>query len=168
MAHYPDLERCTYFDPEYDDDALVAVGWLEPGHDFRRGSVDLQFFERLESLAKRTWGPIFYLGGHECELCQHRGAISTGYLLVPFGGRIFAAPEGITHYISAHWYRPPDEFVQAVTACPEMRSAEYGHALATNGGRQLAQAFDPHWDDEFRDSLPSPESCAIGGCMFLQ
>ena len=33
MAYYRDLDRCTYFAPECDD-ALVAVGWLEPGHDF--------------------------------------------------------------------------------------------------------------------------------------
>jgi len=36
MAYYRDLARCTYFAPECDD-ALVAVGWLEPGHDFHRG-----------------------------------------------------------------------------------------------------------------------------------
>jgi DNA-binding LytR/AlgR family response regulator len=89
-------------------------------------------------------------------------------LFIPYGGRTFAAPEGITHYISAHWYLPPDEFVQAVTACPEMRSAEYGQALAANGGRQLAKDFDPQWDDEFRNSLPPPESCAVGGCILLR
>jgi hypothetical protein len=95
---------------------------------------------------------------------QYPRATSSSHLVGAFSLR----RRGITHYISAHWYRPPDEFVQAVTNCPEMRSVEYGHALATNGGRKLAQDFDPHWDDEFRDALSPPESCAIGGCMFLQ
>jgi len=167
MAYYRDLDRCTYFAPECDD-GLVAVGWLEPGHDFPRGSVDPQFFERLEYLANRPWQPFLYLGGQECGLCQHRGPFFTANLFIPYGGRTFSAPEGITHYISAHWYQPPDEFVLAVTACPEIRSAEYGRALAANGGRQLAQAFDPHWDDEFRNSLPPPESCAVGGCILLR
>jgi hypothetical protein len=167
MAYYRDLDRCTYFAPECDD-ALVAVGWLGTWARLSSGSVDPQFFERLESLANRPWQPFLYLGGQECGLCQHRGPFFTANLFIPYGGRTFAAPEGITHYISAHWYQLPDEFVLAVTACPEMRSAEYGRALAANGGRQLAQAFDPHWDDEFRNSLPPPESCAVGGCILLR
>jgi hypothetical protein len=32
------------------------------------------------------------------------------------GGRIYAAPDLIYHYVEAHGYRPPDEFVEAVMA----------------------------------------------------
>ena len=113
MAYYRDLDRCTYFAPECDD-ALVAVGWLGTWARLSSGSVDPQFFERLESLANRPWRPFLYLGGQECGLCQHRGPFFTANLFIPYGGRTFAAPEGITHYISAHWYQPPHEFVLAV------------------------------------------------------
>jgi len=107
------MRRCT-------GRGRVAGTWAR----LSSGSVDPQFFERLESLANRPWQPFLYLGGQECGLCQHRGPFFTANLFIPYGGRTFAAPEGITHYISAHWYQPPDEFVLAVTACPEMRSAE--------------------------------------------
>jgi hypothetical protein len=167
MAYYRDLDCCTYFDLE-NDDALVAVGWLEAGNDFPRGPVDPQFFERLESLALRPWRPIMFLGGDECEFCQYQRPSFDTDLFIPYNGRIFAAPAGITHYISAHWYQPPDEFIQAVTACPDMASAEYGQALAANGGHELAQDFEPHWDEEFKKGFPPPESCIMGGCIMMR
>jgi hypothetical protein len=89
-------------------------------------------------------------------------------IFIPFNGRIFAAPGGITHYIRAHWYRPPDESIQAVTACPDMRSAEYGTSLVANGGRELAQGFEPDWDEKFKAQLPPPEACAFGSCACAQ
>jgi hypothetical protein len=54
-------------------------------------------------------------------------APGTGLLqrhLLPYRGRIFAAPGGITHYIRAHWYQPPDEFIQAITASPDSPRGE--------------------------------------------
>ena len=163
MAYYRDLERCTYF-PVENDDSLIAVGWLEPGHDFTRGTVDAQFFQRLETFCQRPWRAFMFLGGHECGLCQHHGPILQYDIFIPHNGRIFAAPGGITHYIRAHWYRPPDEFIEAVIACPDMGSAEYGTALVENGGRELAQSFEPDWDEKFKALLPSPEACAFGSC----
>jgi hypothetical protein len=163
MAYYRDLDRCTYF-PVENDEALVAVGWLEPGHDFTQGSVDAQFFERLEIFCVRPWLSVHYLGGHQCGLCQHGGPMLHGHIFIPYRGRIFAAPGGVTHYIRSHWYRPPDEFIQAVVACPDMGSAEYGAALVANGGRELAEGFKPDWDEEFKAQLPPPEACAVGYC----
>jgi hypothetical protein len=163
MTYYRDLDRCTYFSVG-NDDALVAVGWLDSGHDFPSGPVDLEFFERLEMFTRRPWRPIVWLGGHECNLCQHQGPISSADLFIPYDGRIFAAPDGIVHYISAHWYRPPDEFIEAVMACPGMGSAEYGAALVANGAPELAEGFEPGWDDKFVAQLPPPDDCALAGC----
>ena len=79
------LDRCTYFSVE-NDDALVAVGWLDSEHDFPSGPVDLEFFERLEMFARRPWRPILWLRGHECNLCQHQGPISSADLFIPYRG----------------------------------------------------------------------------------
>ena len=166
MAYYRDLDRCTYFGLE-NYESLVAVGWLDDGHDYPRGRVDRQFFERLETFAQMPWEQALFLGGQECELCQHQRPIFSRNMLIPRGGRIFAAPAGITHYISAHWYRPPDEFIEAVLACPDMGSVEYGQALVANGGRELAHDFEPHWDEEIKKQFPPPESCAVGGCVLM-
>ena len=163
MTYYRDLDRCTYFGLE-NDDAVVAVGWLEPGNDFPRGSVDKKFFDRLEELCIWPWESRMYLGGHQCELCQHRGPMLTSNLFIPYEGRVFAAPAGITHYIRAHWYRPPDVFISAVAQCPDMGTAEYGAALISNGGSELAQGFEPYWDEIIKTKVPPPEACEMAGC----
>ena len=49
-------------------------------------------------------------------------------------------------------------------ACPGMGSAEYGAALMANGAPELAEGFEPGWDDKFVAQLPPPEDCAIAGC----
>lgn len=47
---------------------------------------------------------------------------------------LYVCPELITHYISVHGYSPPEEFCEAVLACPQMGSDEYLAAVAANGG----------------------------------
>ena len=46
---------------------------------------------------------------------------------------IYVAPELIAHYIDAHEYRPPDEFVESVLKCPRMSTKEYFKALRRSG-----------------------------------
>jgi hypothetical protein len=167
MAYYPDFERCTYFDLR-DDTNLVAIGWLERGHDFPRGPVDKPFFDRLEALCQRPWPRFVFLGGHECDLCQYGGPYLGYDIFIPYRDRIFAAPAGVIHYVGDHWYRPPDEFIEAVLACPDTESAEYGAALLANGGPELAQDFKPNWDEEFVAQLPPPEMCGIGQCACIK
>ena len=43
------------------------------------------------------------------------------------------------HYIDAHHYKPPDIFIEATMACPEMRSMDYFRMLLANGGRSLVR-----------------------------
>jgi len=42
-----------------------------------------------------------------------------------------------TAFPDAAWCRPPQVFIDAVLACPPMRSAGYWQALLANGGRSL-------------------------------
>ncbi|WP_146209646.1 hypothetical protein [Vitiosangium sp. GDMCC 1.1324] len=44
---------------------------------------------------------------------------------IPSAHHLFIAPELIVHYITAHGYRPPDTFIEAVLACPPQKSPEY-------------------------------------------
>lgn len=91
-------------------------------------------------MARDPWQPYAAAGYHECELCQFEPALLKDEMYIPGKGCIYAAPGGIVHYIAAHWYRPPDTFVEAVLACPPMRSMEYKRALMANGGRALVAA----------------------------
>ena len=150
MAWYEDLSPCDYFGEEYAAD-LRAVGWLSREHPYPTGDVAREFFEALCELLRRPWNPITFMGYHECEFCRFTGGASTEVvredgsqlripaqslmnLFVPGQGVIYVSPESIVHYIDAHRYRPPDEFMEAVMRCPRMSSAAYFGAIRANGG----------------------------------
>lgn len=137
MAWFEDLSVCTYFRVA-DQDRLRAVGWLERGQPYARGSVDAEDFTRLAAFAHHPWEPSFFLGWHDCDLCDPpreftrlhvaRVCIEVGKhnLFFPTSdGDLFVAPTLVLHYIQDHGYCPPDVFLDAVRACPPMDSAEY-------------------------------------------
>jgi len=39
----------------------------------------------------------------------------------------------VVHYISAHWYRPPQNFIDAVLKCPSIDTINCKKALLENG-----------------------------------
>ncbi len=141
MASYPDLSPCTYFgiDP---GKTLLAVGWLERGDAFPTGPVEDRVYQRLTELTRQSWGYFLYLGHHTCSLYQHGGAKGTANMLIPGDGVIYACPELITHYIDAHWYRPPDQFQTAVLSCADQTSMEFKSRFLEIGGSRLVQAIN--------------------------
>lgn len=154
MTAIIDLSPCEYFPVPSEN--LVAVGWLSRESNFELQSVDWTFFEKLTSLFKEPWQPVASAGWHTCGLCQFNSPRFHSNVFIPYDGRIFVAPEGILHYIAAHWYKPPDIFVRAVMNCPAMNSMEYKKALLANGGRNLVQAVA---SQNFRGPMHlSPES----------
>jgi hypothetical protein len=138
---------------------LLAVGWLEPGHLYDKGPVDEAFFARLIELLVDPWQPFAAGGRHRCGFCRFTGgpvtvtysmgtgqgssiAVGVSNLFVPGDGVLYMAPSLVAHYIDAHEYRPPRAFVDAVLACPAMRSAPYLRALHAVGGAKL---LTPPW-----------------------
>jgi hypothetical protein len=154
MAMIPDLQPCDYF-PFGKLDCLIAVGWLGKGSAFPRGEVSVEFFRRLCALIQNPWEPVVCAGVHKCEICRSQFSqdgwpaatfenmavpcASSHNVFVPHAGRTYVAPVLVAHYINAHWYRPPDEFVEAVLNCPEMGSHDYNRILLVNGGRELVR-----------------------------
>ncbi len=149
MAEFTDLSPCTYF-PVAEPNTLVSVGWLGPSLSFQTGSAPNDFFDRLTALIADPWHPPFAAaGGHSCELCQpgvqsvsrfsgrEFSSHSVQNIFVPHGGRVFVAPEGIAHYIACHRYVPPEEFMQAVLECPDVRSMAFKKLLLSCGGGML-------------------------------
>jgi hypothetical protein len=140
MAHYRDLATCDYVGSGLTSPCL-AVGWLEPGHDFTRGDVSAEFFERLCRLLVEPWSFVAFAGVHHCEFCRFSGGgsaafknyrisgVGNGILFVPSGSTIYLSPTSIAHYVDAHGYCPPAEFQKAVMECPEMGSQAYMQAL---------------------------------------
>src|SRR5262245_26073698 len=112
----------------------VAVGWLHPDHDYTRGAVPPEFVRRVNEFASRWnesvnalgWGAMG--GCHQCEFCGR--ALGFGTFGVPYGDKVFDAPEMVGHYVEEHGYAPPPEFVAAVLACPLPGTPEYASAVA--------------------------------------
>lgn len=67
--------------------------------------------------------------------------MGTTNLWIPGDGCVYVAPSLVAHYIRAHRYAPPQEFVDAVLRCPDMHTEEYRKA-----SRELA-------DDDFVEWL---------------
>ena len=157
MAHFQDLSTCSYF-PFTEGLSFIAVGWLEPGYEFNRGNVSKDFFERLCSLLHAPWVPPLACGGvHRCGFCRFTGGgrgsfagytvggMADGFLFIPRRTTLYVSPASIAHYIDAHDYSPPEDFQQAVMACPEMKSMAYKNLLLGTSAREwlkrLASAY---------------------------
>jgi hypothetical protein len=128
--HFPDLTPYEYFRGESNANA-VNVGWLSVTAPFPKGGVSAEFVHRLRRL---TTSPVnLTRGSHLCELCPPPpkvlnsagcwtlnpppGTYGNGEIRVPgSNGAIYAAPILILHYVEAHQYVPPAEFVDAVLA----------------------------------------------------
>ncbi len=68
------------------------------------------------------------MGPHQCELCH--SFMASGNIGVPTGDLLYVAPEMLAHYITAHRYAPPAEFVAALMASPLPGTPEYHDAVA--------------------------------------
>lgn len=114
-----------------------AVGWLETDHPYQQGTVPVRFLARLKQHVDTAYQPVLFMGFHECSLCQE-GDRKAGLrnLLIPTERLLYVAPEMIVHYIEDHGYQPPQEFVEAVMACPEQASVEYS---------ALIRQFEKSW-----------------------
>jgi hypothetical protein len=125
----------------------VSVGWLHPDHPFPQAEPDEHFLARLEEYVARCPASSRALGFgaaggfHTCEFCE--SAHGTANFGVPFGDRIFYAPEMIVHYVEAHHYAPPAEFVAAVMNGPLPGTRQYVDAVASIVQRRRAEMADP-------------------------
>lgn len=134
--HLPDLTPCTYL-PVADHSKILAVGWLEGDVEFPTERIAVDLYDKLCALSYNPWQPFVSAGAHVCTICQFSGASGSANFFVPDGDVVYVAPELITHYIAAHSYLPPREFLDAISACPEMRSKEYKKLLIKSGAYKL-------------------------------
>jgi len=159
MVYIADLDVCRYhggpFDPDNWSVSLRAVGWLEHPQPFTSGAVKSTVTSKLKAIADQTraaYPQYCFRGVMSCSLCLFAGLPSPGpiwsqeNIFVPGSGVVYVAPGGITHYIEAHSYLPPPEFVEAVLRCPDCGSVEYREALrsANNGIEPPLEVFKPY------------------------
>jgi hypothetical protein len=123
--YYADLTPYTHQISPHTLAGVFNVGWLDPRSAFATGKVPVAFVDRLLEIAGSTGDfnalvePIRELP--RCEVCgeielrNSRGVlIPNSELWIPAGNRIYASPITIVHFVQAHSYRPPDEYIDAV------------------------------------------------------
>jgi hypothetical protein len=129
---------------------LKAVGWLDRSHAYARGEVTEAFFEALIRLLVDPWQPAETAGRHACTLCKFGGgpsrisfngiAVTLGAsnVFVPGDTCVYVSPSLIAHYVDAHEYCPPIDFVSAVLECLPMRSVGYLKKLKEGAGASFS------------------------------
>ncbi len=121
MAYYPDLSPYVYVGAI---PGALNVGWLDRAHEFPKGKVPSAVVGKLKQLA--TAPTVRHRGFHCCEFCGPIEALRwpekerrcSLVISVRSEGKIYAAPAMIAHYIQAHGYLPPPEFLRAVEEWP--------------------------------------------------
>lgn len=121
MTFYPDLSEYVYLPSRV---RMWNVGWLDSGHPFVQGELEGEVQDTILRLVARPLNMT--RGYHNCHFCDVEspirldgggGAVGLGaaeiHVTDPIG-RVFAAPDMVAHYITAHRYLPPREFVEAV------------------------------------------------------
>jgi hypothetical protein len=135
MAYFSDYSPYGYGNEP--QPGVVHVGWLDNVHAYPKGTVDARLVEKMKLLASH---PVeLYRGKHICELCVEPPDLvkamlpnrvvldpqcswarwveqrsSNGEIRVPGEGIVFAAPVLIIHYVEAHNYLPPAQFLKAI------------------------------------------------------
>lgn len=139
MAYFDDLSDYVYI-PQFDRPGTKAVGWLARGHEFATATPEEEVLDLLWLFCSISVAST--RGVHDCEFCPggcayqaerngQRLLLGTAEIRVfSRDGRTYAAPTLIYHYVAAHRYRPPDEFLEALREGPRPPSQEYFDALA--------------------------------------
>jgi hypothetical protein len=142
MAYSEDLSEYRYFE-EYAVPRAKNVGWLSRDHAFEKEQPSDVVLQKLWQYCKLTVGAS--RGWHCCDFCGDedgitlqfgaefiRGGTSEIRVFSP-NGTVYAAPNLIFHYIAAHNYKPPQEFLSALLegVCPP--DAAYLDLLESHG-----------------------------------
>jgi len=156
VVYVPDLSVFRYhegpFDPQNWAVPLRYVGWLVHGQKFTTGNVNVTVLSKLGSLVKQTrsaYPGSTFLGVERCSSCAASRVPGPGpvwsqeNIFVPGINTVYVSPGGIVHYIEAHSYLPPTDFLEAVSRCPDCGSDEYRAALRlANGGSKPPLSSD--------------------------
>ena len=124
MTYFDDLSQYSYL-PEEEED-ILNVGWLDKDHAFPRGVTSDEFIERLAWLS--IYSSVKQTPGiHGCMLCpvaafgfhniSHEGKshiLGSAEIRVKGNRATYAAPDLLIHYVLAHEYLPPEDFVSGV------------------------------------------------------
>jgi hypothetical protein len=126
MSFFEDLTPYSYFHPEQELPNTVNIGWLDRSKPFPSGTTSEEFQVKLGKLCQRRVKQT--RGIHRCDFCKGRNRpMSSSEMRVAGVGNVYAAPSLVHHYVVAHNYRPPDEFIAAVLAWEQSNDVTDSH-----------------------------------------
>jgi hypothetical protein len=117
MSYFADLTPHTYTSTK--GLTVLNVGWLDSAHPFTTGETSANFHQLLQMLCE---SPVqLHRGFHDCQFCPKKlrslkaAKIGNGQIrVIGDGGIWYVAPTMVYHYVTAHSYKPPDAFIDAV------------------------------------------------------
>jgi hypothetical protein len=137
MTTYDDLLEYQFLGREA---GTRNVGWLGPDREFEQAKPIAEVLDKVWHFCRM---PVAQARGfHRCEFCSDAVANvermlhadrngeriymgSAEIRVFARDGTAYAAPTRIYHYMKFHNYRPPDEFIRALTEGPAPWSVEY-------------------------------------------
>jgi hypothetical protein len=143
MTHFKDLTKYAYHESEFYRPITLNVGWLERHQKFEEQSPADDVLDLLWSFCKVSVARM--RGIHECDLdsCEDTYIATRGGERLILGsaeirvfgenGVVYAAPTLIYHYVLAHRYKPPDQFLLALSRGPKPPSESYFDKLKQHG-----------------------------------
>ena len=160
MAYYPDLTPYIY-DPYCAWPDLWNVGWLDGEHPYPQGPVSAEFVDRLWTFCQLRVERS--RGIHWCKICavdepvivEHNGepwVVGTAEVrALGAAGQVYAAPDMIYHYVTAHSYRPPDVFIEAILTGPQPDTPAYAEAMQRYGWKASTPEGRAMWMEQARE-----------------
>jgi len=138
MAYFPDLTPYQYtgLDKGTGIPAL-NIGWLTKSKPYIIGETPAEFKQKLLAFCFFEHTVYNCLGYHTCQFCaspqapievqrgQKVAYLGNGEIRVIGVSAVYAAPTLVYHYVVAHGYKPPDEFIEAVLHGPPPDSDEH-------------------------------------------
>lgn len=118
MAYFPDLSIHKYT-KNAEEIGFLNIGWLEKGKAFNKGKAKEDFVNKLMEVCSK---PIhLHRGFHYCDFCFINKARGNGQIrILSIDGIWYVAPTLIYHYVIAHKYLPPSDFIDAVISPKEI------------------------------------------------
>jgi hypothetical protein len=143
MAYFQDNTDYVYGGAEFCRIGTKNIGWLEKGRKFETKTPSTHDLELVWEYCKVSVAQT--RGWHACEFCDsvqyglvvkesQRLLLGTSEIRV-FGsnGVIYASPTLMYHYMQAHSYSPPNEFLDAMRNSPRPPTKEYFDRLDSIG-----------------------------------
>jgi len=154
-SYYTDLTPYEYGELRWAKNP-VNIGWLDKGKDYEQGEVPKGFLSKLRnaSVCNR------HKGSHKCPFCGNSNSSEVHY--VQGKGKTYIFPQMLSHYISKHGYKPPQEFIDVIMGlldkeAERQRSIYKGKGFSSDDNWIEDKLKKRNYDEELEENMEKLE-----------